>query len=118
MSLMTENIEGLKIFMQYAFGIEMNCNDFFNYATAHTLQVEPANFEWILPIAQKYKDDGVNACLAYIANIEPLQPYRTENYDLAISEIKAVNPRVYGDVDYLYNGYNPDGPYRTLSKID
>jgi hypothetical protein len=53
--------------------------------------------------------------MAYVANMEPIDPYRTPEFFEAIAELKSLNPKVYGDTDN-WEEYAPKGPYREVKK--
>lgn len=104
----------LQLIIDSSFSLDMNCNDFFAYACAWGLTVNATDIEWMIPIIEKYNMEGLNACQAYIANTQPIGPYLTENFLLAIEDLKVLNPEVYTDIDNEKQYYK-DGPYRKLS---
>lgn len=87
----------LKDLINGSFGIEMNANDFFNYACADMVLIDPADLEWVLPIYKKYGWSGIDACMAYIAKRMPIKPHVTKEFEEAYEEIKNINPEVYSE---------------------
>lgn len=80
-----------------SFGICFNANDFFNYACADTVIIDGNDLEWVIPIFIKYKWDGINACMAYIAKKYPLEEHITEKFQNAHNEIQKLNPNVHSE---------------------
>lgn len=111
---MTE-FEAYKNIVGGAFSISLNCKDFFAYACAWGLEVYPKDIEWMAKFIASKPDkdyyDASNACMAYIANREPIKPWVKENFTKYIEELKASNQEVFSDLD---DHHNPEGPYRKL----
>ncbi len=80
-----------------SFGIAMNANDFFNYACADMVCIDPQDLVWVIPIFRKYDWSGINACMAYIAKCMPIQPHITKEFEEAYAEIKEMNPKVHSE---------------------
>jgi len=80
-----------------SFGIMCNANDFFAFATADSVTIEPADLKWVLPIYEKYPEAGLNACMAYIAKIKPIKPWQTEEFNKAYAELEELNPEVQSE---------------------
>jgi hypothetical protein len=91
-----------------------NANDFFMYACAFGVTILEEDFHWILKHIQKYPKDGMNSCLAYIQNMEPIEPYLSNEFKEAIKELVDRKQEVWSDTDYSDN-YTKDGPYRTIN---
>lgn len=84
----------LKKLVNSSFGIAMNANDFFNYACADMVIVDPRDLEWILPIDAKYPKSGLDACLSFIAKQKPIKPWITDEFKEAYKELEKLNPEV------------------------
>ena len=110
-----DELAALKQIVNSAFTLDMNANDFFNYSCAHSVLVESDDLVWITPIVQKYPNSGLDACIAYIANIKPIAPWLTDEFNEAIEELKKSKPRVKGDIDNS-ESYNKKGPYRKIKR--
>lgn len=83
--------------VESSFGITLNANDFFWYSTAAALTVDNADLWWVLPIFDKYGNEGVHACMAYIAERMPLEPYQTEGFKKAYAELDEAKPEVWSE---------------------
>ena len=103
-----------KRLLHSAFTIELNANDFFAYACAWSLTVYEQDVFWMIPIIEKYEDDGINACMAYIQNQEPIKPWHTDKFKEAIEELKALKPEVLGDSDYSDHYNSASEVYRKV----
>lgn len=89
-------------------------NDFFAYASGWTVEINIGNFGWMKEHVKKYPKDGMDSVIAYIQNIEPIQPHLTDGFKVAIQDLVDRKQEVYGD-DEGY-GYSSNGPYRTLKE--
>lgn len=87
----------LKKLIDGSFGISLNANDFFNYASADTILLDPLDLKWVLPIVEKYKYNGLDACMSYIAGIKPLEPYITPSFQEALKELETLKPKKYSE---------------------
>lgn len=76
------------------FGIALNANDFFCYASADMVLVDYRDFGWVLPIYRKFGQPGLDACLSHIAGRDPIEPYLTDEFYKARAAIKELNPDV------------------------
>ena len=94
-----EELEAFKLLLKYAFAVTLNANDFFGFACADAVEMDTADFSWALPIIVKYKDDGVNAVMSYIAKCKPLEEYQTPEFKQAAEEITKLNPKVYSEYE-------------------
>lgn len=84
-----------------SFGIEMNANDFFAYACADGVTLDPGDLPWVLEIISRHgEDDGINACLSYIRNQPPIEPWITEGFKAALADIEAMKPKVLSEDGY------------------
>lgn len=101
-----------------SFHVSLNCNDFFAFACAWALDVYPEDIEWMSNFASsKPAEDfwpATNACMAYIANREPIKPHINEKFTEYIEELKSSNQQVFSDIDY--EQFQDGGPYRELDK--
>ena len=102
------------ILLDNMFSADFNANDFFDYSTACAVSVAQEDFSWMHDIIDKYNQDGLNACIAYIQNREPLKVYLTQDFESAMKKLKSNNQKVRGDVDYNFHGYDIEGPYRKI----
>jgi hypothetical protein len=109
-------LEAYKIFLYGSFEIQMNANDFFYYASAHSVSIYIGDFNWVLEHIEKWGNSGLDSCLAYIQNQEPIEPHRTDEFNKAIQELIVTKQEVYGDVDWDFHNYNDEGPYRKINK--
>lgn len=109
-------MDAYKVLLNGSFGIQMNANDFFNYACAQMVTITDGDFEWVLEHIQKWGYAGMDACIAYIQNQEPIQPHRTDSFEKAIKELVDRKQEVVGDIDWDFHYYNDGGPYRTINK--
>jgi len=88
-------IEILQEFIKQSDGIQINLNDFFAYACGDYINIEYEDLVWVLPIFEKYGQQGVYACAAYIAERVPIIERMTEKYHAAYREIEKINPKIY-----------------------
>ena len=91
----------------------MNANDFFCYASAGFVNISSLDIPWIITIIQEFPDYGLDACLSYIANREPIKPRRTDEFIIAIKKLQDLNPIVISDLDFVEE-YDDKGPYRSI----
>lgn len=110
-----DKLQAYQTLLDYSFGVELNANDFFHYATAQMVVVSNADVDWICEHIQKYDRVGLDAVMAYIQNHPPLPRYCTPHFDMAIQELMERNQEVVGDVDWQAHGYNQNGPYRKIN---
>lgn len=96
------------------FSANFNANDFFYHSTAASVTIDESDFKWVLRHIDKHGARGLDACIAYIQNIEPLQEYRDHFFIEAIDNLIEKEQEVYGDIDYEFHGYNTEGPYRKI----
>ena len=97
------------------FSADFNVNDYFSWG-AQGVTVASGDFEWVVNHVEKYGQNGLDACLAYIQNQKPLDRYLNDEFNIAISELIEKKQKVIGDIDYEFYYYNVDGPYRTINK--
>ena len=95
--IINKNSDALFELVKNSFGVQCNLSDFFSYACADSILIEVEDLEWILPIFTKYNWDGFNACVAFIAKKEPIEPWRSKTYLEAYEEIKELNPKVQSE---------------------
>lgn len=107
--------ESLSILLENMFSADFNANDFFFLSTAQSVSITNRDIEWVLQHIEKFGQDGLNACLAYIQNQKPLEIYLTKNFYSALDELIQRKQRVIGDIDYNFYYYNVDGPYRKIN---
>lgn len=97
------------------FSADFNANDFFGYATAAMVSISEGDFQWIMVHIEEHGQAGLDACLAYIQNMEPLPKYTEDPaFTEAIGQLQKRKQEVIGDVDYEFYRYNADGPYRRI----
>jgi hypothetical protein len=111
----TKKLEAYETLLKSMFAAEFNANDFFMWATAWSITINEEDFYWMRDHIMKYGDEGQSACLAYIQNIEPMEPYLTDTFKEAIKELVDRKQEVYSDFDYGH-GFNTTGPYRTIKE--
>lgn len=109
-------LEAYKVLHGGSFEIQINANDFFHYASAQSVGIDSNDFDWVLDHIEKYGNTGLDACIAYIQNQEPIKPHRTEDFNKALQELLDKKQEVYGDIDWKMHYYNNQGPYRTIDK--
>lgn len=80
-----------------SFGINLNANDFFNFACADVVTLCPEDFKWAMPIIRKYSTDGVHAVMCSIAKQMPLDEWVTTNMKKAMDEIKAMKIEIHSN---------------------
>jgi hypothetical protein len=73
----------------------VSCNDFFNYASADIIEIDTLNLEWIIPIVEKFGDDGMDACISYIRKQKPIPHFLTEKFNNAYKSIEKLEPKIY-----------------------
>lgn len=84
-----------RIMLKYADSIDLNANDFFDINCAYSMTFDSANFKWMIPIIEKYEDAGLNAIMSFVDGRLPLLSYQSENFKLALAELKTTNPTIY-----------------------
>lgn len=89
--------KSIRDILELSFGITLNANDFFWYSTAAALTIDNLDLHWIIPIYDKYGNEGLNACMAYIAETMPLEYYQTENFKKAYAELEEIRPAVWSE---------------------
>lgn len=94
---MEKTEEDLRKLINGSFGIMMNANDFFAYACADAVTIDPKDLEWVMPIFQKYSWTGIDACMAYIVKHMPIKPHITKEFEEAYAEIVKLNPQVHSE---------------------
>ena len=93
-------LEAYNKLINWTFSLDINANDFFAWACAHSVEISSGDIDWILDHVQKYGDCGMSACLAYIYNLMPIEPRRTEKFNIALKELQDRNQEVFSDADY------------------
>ena len=91
-----------------------NANDYFAWACAWGVNIMEEDFYWIVKHIQKYPKEGMNACMAYIQNHEPIPPHINDEFNAAVKELVERKQEVWSDTDYS-NEYTKEGPYRTIN---
>jgi len=98
--------ETYKELLRYSFSIDLNANDYFYYACAMSVTVNMEDIEgWILPFLDKYPKRGMDVCMAYIQNQEPIKPWVSDEFKSTMGELLKISPEVHSDCDYG-NDYN------------
>ena len=106
-------LDSYKSLIHNCLQLEINCSDFFAYATAWALTIYPEDLKWIIPFTQKHGQVGMDAVCAYIQNLKPLKPYITNEFEIAIKELVDSNQKVCSDVD-LWDKKGISGDYRVF----
>lgn len=111
-----DKLQAYETLLGESFGIDLNANDFFSYATAQIVTISESDFYWVIEHIQKHGVEGVHSAMAYVQNQEPIPPYLTDKFNEAIKELVDRKQEVVGDIDWEFHYYNDDGPYRTINK--
>lgn len=98
------------------FQLDLNAGDFFYYACAQMLAVVSEDVDWVVEHIQQFGDEGLYSAMAYIQNQEPIRPYLTDKFNLAMEELVKREQEVFGDIDWDFHHYNDEGPYRKVNK--
>lgn len=80
-----------KQFMGCAFSITMNASDFFYYATAMAVDIDVDDLPWVLDVVRKHPKSGLDACMSYIMQLEPIKVLQTPEFDAAFTYIKELD---------------------------
>jgi len=120
-TIMAENkemntVDAVNTLHRSMFHASFNANDFFWYASAAMVQIAEEDFHWIIEHIEKYGNEGMESAMAYIQNHEPIPPYRTDKFNLAMGELVERKQEVFSDIDWDFYGYNETGPYRNINK--
>ncbi len=92
-----------KRLLDRSFSLNMNANDFFGFACADAVEVDPLDLDWIIPVVEKYGNDGLNACLCYIRQQLCLENYHTKEMFEALFYISQLNPKVMSELGSNYD---------------
>lgn len=92
-----ENNEVLAKLVNNSFGIVVNANDFFCFACAASMLIDPLDLPWVLRYYRKYGHAGLNACMSYIAKADPIEVHKTDTYILAKNKLNAEKPIVHSE---------------------
>jgi hypothetical protein len=95
--VMKEELNAYKLLLKNSFFIALNANDFFGWACADVVELDICDLSWVIPIVQKYKDEGIGAVMSYIRKCEPLKPYQTEKFKQAYNELEELSPKVFSE---------------------
>jgi hypothetical protein len=95
----TSELEAYKELMEWTQWLTLNANDFFGFACADAVEVDPLDLEWIIPIIQKYKGDGVAAVMSFIRKCKPLKSHHTKEFKKAYKELEKLNPQIFSEDD-------------------
>lgn len=107
--------KAVRILHTNMFSADFNANDFFGYATAMAVTVAEGDLDWVLAHIEEHGSTGLDACMAYIQNLEPIPKYAQDPaFMKAIGELQAREQPVIGDIDYQSYRYCVDGPYRKI----
>lgn len=87
----------LKLLEECSFGIALNANDFFSYASADMVLLDVQDLVWVIPMYKRYNLCGLNACMAYIAKRMPIEPHISYQFKVAYVELEKLNPEVHSD---------------------
>lgn len=112
-----DKLDAYETLLKSMFCATFNANDFFMWASAWGVTITEEDFYWMRDHIMKYGDDGMSACIAYVQNIEPMEPYLTDTFKEAIKELVDRKQEVHSDFDYSHE-YTKTGPYRTIKEDD
>ena len=90
-------LDAYKLLLDSAHMILLNANDFFGYACADAVELDTSDLNWVIPIVQKYGDDGIAATMSYIRKCKPIEPRIDEKFEQAYKEIKELKPKVWSE---------------------
>jgi hypothetical protein len=85
--------------LRNAFSLTLNASDFFHYATADAVVLDTDDLPWVLPVIEKYGQDGIHAVMAHIRQKEPIKRWLSVEYEMALNMIKINNPDVQSEND-------------------
>jgi len=85
----------LEVLFKSSHGIALNANDFFAYASAEIVIIDPLDFEWVFPFVNKYGDTGVDVIMCFIAQRQPIPPRQTGVFKEVYKELQLLNPTVH-----------------------
>jgi len=98
--------ETYKELLRCSFSIDFNANDYFYYACAMSVAINREDIEgWILPFVEKFPKRGMDVCIAYIQNQEPITPWVNDEFKSTMDELLKISPEVRSDCDFG-NDYN------------
>lgn len=102
----TTGKEALLSQLEYSYRIDLNANDTFFYASAMSVTLAADDYEWALPMIEKYGYDGAHAVMSYITKLDVLPQLQNESYLAAKKELEESQP----DCDWSrhLNGLRPD----------
>lgn len=110
--------DNYNILLNNMFAADFNANDFFDINLAASVSIAREDFSWILEHIDKWSQDGLNACIAYIQNQPPLTTFENDNFNQALQDLIDRDQVVFGDVDYKFYYYNTQGTYRKIKQHD
>lgn len=96
-AIIEKHIATVKDLLFENFGICLNANDFFSYASGDSVVLDSSDFYWALPLIEKYPDSGCNAVMAYIRQTQPIEPWRTPEFLAAYKELEELKPYVWSE---------------------
>ena len=111
-----DKLDAYETLIKGSFEIRTNANDFFMYASASMVTIVEEDVYWVIEHIQRYGQDGLNVCQAYIQNTKPIEPYINSVFTYAMDELINRKQKVHGDIDWDFHYYNDNGPYRTINK--
>jgi len=85
---------GLHTILKQSYGILLIANDFFAYATSADVLLSDLDLPWAVPFVEEHGIVGVQAIMAYIEGVEPIEPHRTKEFKMAMKALKELNPTV------------------------
>lgn len=80
-----------------SFGVCLNANNFFDYASADMVIVDPEDLWWVCKLTEKFGATGRNAAMAKIAGRDPIKPYQTDVFRAAMAYLEELNPEVVSE---------------------
>ena len=111
-------MEEVKLLFKNMFSADFNANEFFHHGTAQQVTICSGDLTWVIEHIKKWGQEGLDASLSYIQNEEPIQKFRTERFNQAISELVEKKQKVIGDIDSMFYFYNDNGPFRQINKYE
>lgn len=81
------DVDSLKTILSFTNEIELNANDFFDYATACSVFVDIYDLIKYNDVIKKYGNSGIHAIMAHQEKAKPIKEYLTKDYLNAFNEL-------------------------------
>lgn len=72
----------------YAFGVELNMNDVFGYATSAGVSITDLDLPKLLETEDKYGNSGVIAFASIVEDCDVIKPHKTKEFKEALEFLK------------------------------